>query len=165
MPTDWTVQVKEGKEEFAVTVPVSSLILTIPKEGLVEERDPHAGAADNPRYFMFRNAKKGILVSGWFESEKKFTSAKKEWETDTKQWKKGGLPAPKDVVFEKIGRWDAVLYDMPMPSGSNSHVRAHWVQAGTWIDLHLSVTSQASPSECRDQIVSLLKSTNVNEKR
>src|SRR5258705_10027971 len=148
VPNDWKLQVTQEKEDFALTVPVSRLTLRIPKEGLLEERASQGGATDNPRYFQFRDAKKGIIISGWFEAEKRFTSAKKEWEKDTKEWNRRGLAAPKEVAFEKIDGWDAVLYDMPIPSASNSHVRAHWVQAGTWIDIHLSVTSERSRSEC-----------------
>ena len=29
---------------------------------------------------------------------------------------------------------------MPAPVGNSTHIRAHWVQAGMWIDVQLSVT-------------------------
>ena len=51
------------------------------------------------------------------------------------------MPQPREVAFERIGNWDTVFYDMGSPAGTNSHVRAHWVQAETWIDVHISVTT------------------------
>lgn len=35
---------------------------------------------------------------------------------------------PLDFAFSKVGTWDVVVYDMAIPAGMNSHVRAHWVQ-------------------------------------
>ena len=58
----------------------------------------------------------------------------------------------------------ALLYDMALPGGSNSHLRAHWVQAGTWIDLHLSITSQRTSAENRALLKSVLKSIRVRQK-
>jgi len=52
---------------------------------------------------------------------------------------------------------------MSSPVGSNSHVRAHWVQAGTWIDLHIS-TIQSASAESRNKLLEMLRSIEVREK-
>jgi len=83
---DETLQVAEGQEQFILTVPVSKLTMHIPKSGLSEARNTHGGSANNPRYFYFQDKKEGVIVSGWFESESRFSSVKKVWEGDTKQW-------------------------------------------------------------------------------
>lgn len=160
---DERLQVNEGKDVFTLMVPVSNLTMSIPKGGLIEGRNTHGGSANNPRYFYFQEKKESasIIVSGWFESQGRFSSTKKVWESDTKQWSRQGLPAPTNVSFQKIEGWDAVIYDMPLPGGSNTHIRAHWVQAGTWIDVHLSITAERPIEECREQVMALLKSITV----
>ena len=68
------------------------------------------------------------------------------------------------MSFAKISDWEAVLYDMALPFGSNSHIRAQWVQAGTWIDLHLSITSDLTIAENRTKLKRVLKSISVRLK-
>jgi hypothetical protein len=163
---DENVQVREGKNEFTLTVPVSDLTMSIPKNGLSKGKNTQEGSADNPGYFFFEDDREDvIIVSGWFESQEKFLSPKEVWEEDTKQWSRQGLPAPTNVSFQKIDGWDAVVYDVPVPGGSNTHIRAHWVKAGTWIDLHLSITSERPIGECRQKMRALLKRIRVREKK
>ena len=161
---DETLQVVEGKDAFTLNVPISKLSMSIPKNGLSRGKTTREGSTADPRYFFFEDKKEGIIVSGWFESAGRFSSVKKIWEGDTKQWSRQGLPAPTNASFQKSDRWDAVIYDMPVPVGSNTHIRAHWVQAGTWIDLHLSLTSERPIGECRELMKTLLKSIQVKNK-
>jgi hypothetical protein len=163
---DESLQLRQTRDEFILTVPASKLDLHIPRKGLKKLN----GASSNPRYFYFEDAPKGMIVSGWFESQANFSSAKEVWEGDTKQWSLQGLPAPANVSFQKIDRWDAVLYDMLVAPGTslpvrNPHIRAHWVQAGTWIDLHLSMVSNDPKVDSRAQVMALLKSIQVTEKK
>jgi hypothetical protein len=66
---------------------------------------------------------------------------------------------------EKVGPWETVFYEHPFRAGLlSSHVRAHLVQAGTWIDLHVSVTAKESGAKNRAAIESILKSIAVKEK-
>ncbi|HEY4246696.1 MAG TPA: hypothetical protein VGM64_07555 [Lacunisphaera sp.] len=159
------IQILDANFAVVMTVPVSNLTMLIPKEGLSLRIVPSGVVSESPRYFYFEDEKLGIILSGWFESADQYSSAKKVWAGDTKQWKRQGLPDPKNVSFEKIGGWDAVVYDMPVPVGNNTHIRAHWIEAGTWIDLHLSITSEHPISECRRRIMSLLRSVQVKAKK
>ncbi len=160
-----TISIREDKSDFMLTVPISKLTMTIPKAGLSNAKSRTGGSTDSPRYFLFEGKKEGINISGWFESDKSFTSAEKVWEDDTREWARGGLPTPTNVVFQKVGRWETVIYDyLPMSSVSNTHIRAQWVEAGTWIDLHISLTSDMPLAECRKRLMALLKRIKVGEK-
>ena len=58
-----------------------------------------------------------------------------------------------------------VTYDIAFPSkvGYNSHIRAHWVQANTWIDLHMSLTGEADNAKLRKQLDAFLKSIQITQ--
>ncbi|HMV01369.1 MAG TPA: hypothetical protein PKD04_09820, partial [Rhodocyclaceae bacterium] len=86
------------------------------------------------------------------------------WNGDSAAWRQRNLPAPADVSFERRGQWDAVFYHLPLPGGSSAHVRAHWVQSGTWIDVHLSVTGKEPYAINRKAVEALLQSLKVREK-
>ncbi len=81
------------------------------------------------------------------------------------EWNRRGLPEPQDVSFVKIGNWDAIVYDIAFSQGSNSHIRAHLLEAGTWIDIHLSISSERRSPENRARLQDLLKAIQVKEKR
>ena len=68
------------------------------------------------------------------------------------------------MSIARYSDWEAVIYDIETPFGSNSNIRANWVQAGTWIDLHLSITSNRPPAENRAKLKSVLKSVRVRQK-
>ena len=53
---------------------------------------------------------------------------------------------------------------MAQSSGSNPHIRAHWLQAGTWIDLHLSMESELSKKESEQALETLLSQIRVSTK-
>ena len=163
-PKSETIAIKELANAYELTVPISGLVMTVPKKGLARQQGSIGGGTDNPRYFYFEDKARKMVISGWFESDLKFTNVKTFWENETTAWKRGGLPEPKNVLFTKIGKWDAILYDITSPGGSNTHIRAHWVQSGTWIDIHLSITSDRPASELRTTLQSLLKDIQVKEK-
>jgi hypothetical protein len=52
---------------------------------------------------------------------------------------------------------------MPIP-GSNSHLRAELAEKGTWIDVHMSITSDRSSAESRATLLEALNQIQVNEK-
>jgi hypothetical protein len=154
------IQINEAKENYELTVPVSRLFMSIPREGLTQVNQPH----NNPRYFYFEDRVRHLIISGWFEPEQRFSGVKKSWEDDTQTWNRKGLPEPKDVVFTKVGSWDAIIYEMPAPAGIDSHIRAHWLQAGTWIEIHLSTTSAGPSVDSRAKLHALLMRIQVKEK-
>jgi hypothetical protein len=138
--------------------------MTIPEGGLSQEKNTRGGSTDSPRYFYLEDKALQLIISGWFEPSKGFRGIKSFWEDEIRAWKRGGLPEPHNILFTKIANWDAILYDISIPKGSNSHIRAHWLQAGTWIDIHLSMTSDRPSSEVRNTLQSLLKNIRVKEK-
>lgn len=160
-----TLQIAEQKEAYELSVPVSQLIMTIPKGGLAQTKTAVGGSTASPRYFLFEDKAIHLIISGWFESDDGFKGIKAFWKNETNAWSRGGLPAPQDVSFEKIGNWDAIIYDISVPSGSNSHIRAHWVQAGTWIDIHISLTSERPSAGSRARLKTFLNSILVKEKK
>jgi hypothetical protein len=151
-----TLQVFELPHGYVMNVPVSTVAVTIPKKDLRDNLGSRSKL--NPRYFLFQNERRpDISVSGWIEPAKKFTSTKKIFEGDKIQWDINGLPKPTEVEFKRVKGWDAVLYNMNMPGDTHSNIRAHWIEEGTWIDIHLSsLTEGKTPRQCRAALARLL---------
>jgi hypothetical protein len=161
-PDSGTLQVIDKNGAYELSVPVSHLVMTIPKENLSQQRNPSGGSANSPRYFYFADQKKALLISGWFESASGFKGMERFWKGETQSWGQ----KPKNVSFQQMGNWNVVIYDMeiPLPKASNSHIRAELVQSGTWIDLHLSLTAEQSSKESRAELVKTLKKILVFER-
>jgi hypothetical protein len=166
-PAEETIQIAETQDGFELTVPVSRLAMTIPKGGLAQGKKPEVGGGtDSPRYFIFEDAAERLFISGWFEPQDRFPGIQEFWNDETSDWSQRNLPAPQNVSFLKSDGWEVIAYDLPGPGGiNNSHVRAHWLQAGTWIDIHLSVTSDRPNAELREKLLTLLKGVRVREKQ
>ena len=113
-----------------LTVPVSRLVMRIPKAGLSKGKNPSGGSANSPRYFYLENQALHLIISGWFEPERGFKGVEDFWAAETANWKRLNRPEAQNVSFEKLGSWNAILYDIPITGAKNSHVRAHWVQSG-----------------------------------
>jgi len=162
-PDPGTLHVIEKNGAYELSVPVSPLVMTIPKENLSPQRNPSGGSANSSRYFYFADQKKALLISGWFESANGFKGMERFWKGETQSWGQ----EPKNVSFQQIGNWNVVIYDMevPLPKTSNSHIRAELVQSGTWIDLHLSLTGEQSTEDSRTELVKTLKKILVVERK
>jgi hypothetical protein len=157
-----SIRVEGSPQRYELWVPASRLYLTVPRARLAPATNPFGGGGANPRYFYFTD--RAFNVSGWFEPSEKFSDIRQMWERDTRAWKEKGLPAAMDVSFKKVGGWDVVVYDQPVPGGTNSHIRAHWVQSGTWIDVHLSLTSTAPSEKLRAALEAFLQGMFVHER-
>jgi hypothetical protein len=162
-PPDQSIAIETAETSYILTVPVSRLRMTIPKGHLVLKSSPR-GEPNNPRYFYFQDSKVAFIVSGWFEPASGFSGIERFWQNETNAWKRNGLPEAQDVSFTKIGNWDSVVYETKLPRGTNAHIRAHWVQAGTWIDVHLSLTSTRTSTESRKLLESYLRTISVEGK-
>ena len=162
-PNPESIFTQQTKGSYELTVPVSNLVAIIPRGDLVLGSNPTM-AVENPRYFFLEDAAQQLIISGWFEPEQGFLGLKEFWEGEKAKWRERGQPDPQAVSFARISDWEVVLYDMTLPTGSNSHIRAHWVQAGTWIDLHLSITSERTPAENRKKLKSILKAVQIRQK-
>lgn len=156
-----TLQVFELPDGFVLNVPISTLAVTIPKKELKNHVEP--GSKMNPRYFLFQDERRpDISVSGWIEKAEGFTSVKKIWQDDKIQWQINSLPEPAAVEFKKIGGWDAVLYDMRIGDTTHSNIRAHWIQANTWVDIHISaISAPKSPKQTRATLLKMLERVHV----
>jgi hypothetical protein len=159
-----TLAIVESAGNYVLSVPVSRLVMTIPKGGLTMKVNRGGGAADSPRYFYFEDKNSALIITGWFESDQGFPGIKQFWANETAAWKRGGLPEARDVTFVQLGDWNGVLYEIDSPIGKNSHIRAHWVQAGTWIDIHLSLTADLPQKEIRAKLQDVLKTIRVAER-
>ncbi len=155
-----------GKPDgYEMTVPVSRLVMTIPREGFLQASRPRAEATASRRYFYLEDTTQHLFLSGWFEAQSGFPGMNKFWEGETAAWSRNNLPKPEHVVFKKIGGWDAISYRIPIAlRGSNAHLRAHWLAAGTWIDIHLSIASDATEAENQNSLEALLARIKVTEK-
>ena len=138
--------------------------MSIPGD-LSQKNRPAGGSTDSPRYFYFEDTSQTLIISGWCESSRSFQGIARFWKDQTQMWKGKGLPDPQDVLFHKIGNWEAIRYDLKNPRYTNSHIRAHWLQAGTWIDIHLSVKgSDRASAESRKFLGSVLGAISVKER-
>jgi hypothetical protein len=162
-PAEQRLAIVEADDSFRLSVPVSRLVMTIPRGGFTVVHESGSGATASARYFHFEDAPHGIIVSGWFESAQSYGGIKKFWKGETDAWKKSHLPNPKDTSIVKIDKWDAVLYDMEVPGGSNTHIRGEWVELGTWIDVHISVTTAEPINAARAKAMGVLKSIRITE--
>ncbi len=155
------VTVTESGDNYEITVPVSRLRMVIPKEHFVPAPEQ---AGNDSTYFQLTDATKNIFVSGWIEPQDEFKGIQKFWAGETAAWKKNNLPPPEATEFMKIGKWDAVTYQIALPSGSNPHIRAHWLQDGTWIDLHLSMVSDLPKADSMRLLEAFLTQIRVSAK-
>lgn len=162
-PPEQGIAITRTEQGYELTVPVSRLVMDVSDSNLEQGE----GAASSPRYFLFRDRARGLVLSGWFEPADSYPGMQAFWKNETAGWKKNGLDDPVDVVFKKVGNWDAIAYDMklPAPRATDTHQRAEWVQAGTWIDLHLSLTSSLPSAEAREKLQGILKTITVREKK
>jgi hypothetical protein len=152
-------------DSIELSVPASRLTVIFPHGDLAAVNEPRTGAAASLRYFHFIDEKRGLVVSGWFEPASSYGGFEKFWTGELLAMKKHGIPirgAP-DVV--KAGPWQVVAYDVDFPKGVSANVRAELISAGTWVDVHISVTSNGSPREAREQAVQFLKSIVAKEKQ
>ena len=165
VPASDKLQVHDTGVAYQLTVPVSKLVVTIPKNNLVQSTSDTGGGTNSPRYFFFTDKDKAVAASGWFEPSTAYPGINTVWEKAKAQWERSGV-SPQAVTFAQEEKWEIVSYALPLPNKtmSNVHILAHRVQAGTWIDLHLSVTSNASVADAKTQLLAMLKSINVQEK-
>ena len=163
--TSGTLVVTTLEDSIELSVPASRLSLIFPRGGLATVNEARTGAAASSRYFHFADAQRGLVVSGWFEPAASYGGFEKFWMGELVAMKKNGVPLKKAPDVVKAGPWQAVAYDVDLPNGVMANVRAELISAGTWVDLHISVTGKGAPREAREQALQLLKSIVAKERQ
>jgi tetratricopeptide (TPR) repeat protein len=155
--------ITERPDAYLLSVPVSRLVMTIPRAGFTAGTAPRADATASSRYFYFEDTSKRLAISGWFESQSGFRGMDEFWKKESASYSQQKMPAQSNVTFKKIGGWDTVSYQVTQSIGISSNIRAESVSAGTWIDLHISAASD-SASENQRNLESLLARIQIREK-
>jgi hypothetical protein len=159
------IQIASDSTDLILTVPVSRLVVRVPKGGLEQKVRSQSGSAASPRYFYFEDETRRMIISGWFEPADGFKGVKNLWADEVAAWRKNSVPLPQEVSFAKLDRWDVVNYEMSNTDPTPTHIRACFVQAGTWIDIHLSMGDGESSQVRREKLTAILRSMSVTEKR
>jgi hypothetical protein len=145
---------------FEFTVPQSRVTVKVPDLGLRPDEPPDV----KRRYFKLSRENPQLILSGWLEPASAYKGLKDFWESERRSPAYAGAGAPTRVELTKVGAWEVVAFDVVVPGGTSAHVRAERVQAGTWIDLHLSSTGARAPATLREELVTALRSIEVVEK-
>jgi hypothetical protein len=154
------------QDSIELSVPVSKLTLVIPRGNLASVEEPRTGATAGPRYFHYVDEKRGLVLTGWFEAASSWSGFEKFWIGELRAMKNGGVSIRKAPDVVAAGPWQAAAYDVDLPKKvTSANVRAELISAGTWIDIHISVTSDLPESEERDQAVQFLRSIVVRERQ
>jgi hypothetical protein len=163
------IRVHAHEDYYGVSNLGSEFYVFIPRKGYVREKPKTA--SDHSSYFYFSDERRGMILSGWIVPGDDYPGKLAYWDETVLQWKEQGLTDPQNVEHGKQGNWDGTLYEGAIPSGlvspsgeTSSHMWAHWVQYGTWIHLHLSVTSKLPSREHRDLLVQELKGIRVQKR-
>jgi hypothetical protein len=162
VPSSQRLQVAEKDGAYELSVPVSRLSLAIPKGQLL----PSKSSADNgnPRYFLFEDQKRSLIISGWFEPEQSFNGMDSFWSGEQRSLSQNGIQI-ENIKREQFASWQVVLYDIQLPGGRSFNMRAECVQAGTWIDVHMSVTGKLSDAEGEKLLRDTLGAIQVREQK
>jgi hypothetical protein len=160
-----TLVITTLEDSIELSVPAIKLTLVLPRGGLATVNEPRIRSAASSRYFHFNEEKRGLNVSGWFEPASSYVGFEKFWMGELLAMKKHGIPLREAPDVVKAGPWQAVAYDVGLPNGVSANVRAELISAGTWVDVHLSVTSNGSAREAREQAVQFLRSIVAKEKQ
>ena len=145
---------------YFVTVGVSKLVMMMPKGDLL----PHPASNESSRYSMFAARDDSLIVSGWFEPDRLFPGIDEYWKQKIASSRKAGIPAERDVQFSKLGNWQVITYEVEVPNVTSTHMLAHWVQSGTWIELHLSTTTTGLAADNRANLTEFLQGISVTER-
>lgn len=164
-PESHAIVVSEGAERFELTVPRSNLVMAFPKGQFRHAPVNVGGGTANPRYFQFHDREAGTIVSGWFEPESRYQPLDPTLESESAGLKRFGAWPPQSLEQGTIGPMKTVTYFLPLPNGAtNFHIRASYVGAGTWVDLHGSVTTRDPPAEAKARLQALFETIEFRQR-
>jgi hypothetical protein len=160
--------VSHAQGSYELTVPQSKVLLRFPEAGLQRAEQNATGNVNNPHYFEFNRPSPHLILSGWFETADKYGGIKSISTQITDRPSQKGVPDATNVVILTKGKWEIVAYDLPLAE-PNAHansvnVRAELIQSGTWLDVHLSTTSEEPVATVREKLLAFLAALQVDEK-
>ena len=154
--------VARAEVPFTFTVPQSKILLKITTPSLV----PDASASARPNYFKLTRREPLLIVSGWLEPAQNYKGLNAFWDGESRSPALAGALAPTRVEKLREGAWEVVAYDVTVAGAVQSNLRAERVEAGTWIDLHLSTLARAAtPStKLRADLLAALRQVQIVQK-
>lgn len=154
--------VAQSEVPFTFTVPQSRLLVKISDPSLL----PDAVASAKPNYFKLTRREPFLIVSGWLEPAQQYKGLNAFWERESRSPAYAGALAPIRVEMLREGAWEVVAFDVSVPGAVQSNLRAELVEAGTWIDLHLSTIGPAAtpPTKLRAELLAALRQVQVLQK-
>ncbi len=158
------LRVQHLDDFYELNVPPSRVTLKIPSAGLAPQRANVGGGTASPRYFHFTGSNTGLVASGWFESASRYSNLISFWKGEADGLKRGGQAEPAHVRYGKVGDWETIDYDTAEAGITQSHIRAELTRAGTWIDLHGSLTRDRPAEELHAELKTFLESLVIENK-
>jgi len=163
------VVVLPGEESYTIATIASKVSLVVPKGRLVQHTRDTSGNEYPPHYFYLSDLSdpaRTLILSGWFEKASQFPGIDEYWRQTLASDAAKGLPRRVDVRFSKDRGADVIEYQVVLPELSgrtNSHLIAHWVEEGTWVELHASLTSKLPVAENQAQLEDFFHSIALKE--
>lgn len=151
-------------DSIAITVPVSRIKVLIPSGNLTRDEKPGTGATSSARYFKFADSGKGLVISGWMESESSWQGWKKFFAGEFAALLKSGYPPTQAPDALKAEPWNGFTYDVDLKPGLSANLRAEGFKDGTWVDLHISVSNSGPIADARAEALALLKTIEIVRK-
>ena len=162
-----SLSISETENNWELTVPVAHATVVVPKRQLRVEKLAAGGAAASPRYFYLVDRTDGeAIFAGWLESSKRVKNVdellQSTWTSEQRALKSRGFEV-QSVETEHVGDWATISFAVSLASSNehSAHIRASRVAGDTWVDLHLSVTKDASEEDCRKAVRELLQSVSI----
>jgi hypothetical protein len=146
---------------FTFTLPQSRVVVKVPDPSL----RPSAPAGGAANYFKLERRDPLLIVSGWLEPAARYKGLAAFWQSESRSPAFAGPLAPTRVEMLHEGSWEIVAFDVALPGGgTQANLRAERVEAGTWIDLHLSTVSMRPAATLRAELLAVLRKVQVSEK-
>jgi hypothetical protein len=162
-----SLSISETADSWELTVPVAHATVVVPKGQLRVEKLAAGGATANQRYFFLVDRTDGeSIFAGWLESSERVKNVdqllQSTWMSEQRALRAGGFDV-QSVETGRVGDWATIIYAVSHASFKehSAHIRASRVAGDTWVDLHLSVTKDASEEDCRKAVLKLLRSVSI----
>ena len=145
---------KPAASLVASPAPGTSAISLRPPAGFIEA-DFNASAA--PGYFSYVRSADAVMLSGWLDQAAKFKGMRTFWAAEKASLEsKLGVKIANES-FKIVAGWSVVSYDLPIGATAQKNIRACRVYGGTWVDVHLSQTSDTASTNNLEAVLAEIK--------